>query len=185
MISVLDVYYIVKKIGLIYQILMFKIFTPIWAAMGLRRRAKLGLISCDRIQFSDIYLDTSLLTRQAQSIILCLANSSLAMIEFGRSVLVRPLPRQRNLRLRGERAANRYMSLQVILFDRVWIGCLLWPALSRCRLPCIQPCYDSYSPPGRHFWLPRPICGGTSRFGQFYRGIPQREGPPCRSPGFI
>lgn len=144
----------------------------------------MGLISCDRIQFSEICLYTSLFTRQAQSIILYLTTLSLAMIECGRSVLLRPLPRQRNLRLRGKRAANRCMSLQVILFDRVWIGSLPWLALSRCNLPCIQPCYDSYSPPGRRFWLPRPICGGTSTFGEFYRGSPQREGPPCRNSGF-
>lgn len=70
---------------------------------GLRRRAKLSLISCDRIQFSEIYLYTSLFTRQAQSIIFCLANMSLAMIECGRIVLVRPLRRQSVLGAKGRR----------------------------------------------------------------------------------
>lgn len=126
-----------------------------------RSRAKLGHISSDRIQFSEFCLYTSLFTRQAQSIIFYLAYSRLAMIDCGRIVLARPLPRHRNLRLGGKGAANRCMSLQVIFFDRMWIGCLFWLALSRSNLPCIQPCYDSYSPPGRHLLLPRPICGGT------------------------
>lgn len=149
---------------------------------GLRRRAKLSLISCDRIQFLEIYLYTSLFTRQAQSIIFCLANMSLAMIECGRIVLVRPLRRQSVLGAKG----RRIDTCPYRLYYSIRCG-----SAASFGLHYFVPICHAYSHVTTHTapldvisCCPGPYAVEHQDLARSTGEILNREGHPCRSPGF-